>query len=312
MTQMFTDRAYLHAVKNGLGNVYGTVGGSIHLGYFPDRAAGKDFAVPDVQAELDRALGEFGMSTADSAEGGSECSQGPPSVPLMVGRGGKGWSSRVPHGQLMADLIEHPQMRMTLELCSVYGVAGNRILNEGKPLTLPEIPPLPGGEAPRVIAIPETLVDPVSGADFSTTNNGALAAGTVALKTSDTRMWRGAKKSRHNIVYKAHSGYIGYRPVTDFDVTSTYRDRIYGDCGLLSLEPAKMNERAALAKTPLVRAVESWIAEEIEKYAKEFEAPRPPETRPGGEGRPGTDQRRARLVEEPATRQGVERQRRPA
>ena len=49
MTQMFEDRAYLHTVKNGLGNVYGTVGGSIHLGYFPDRTSGKDFAVPDVQ-----------------------------------------------------------------------------------------------------------------------------------------------------------------------------------------------------------------------------------------------------------------------
>ena len=85
-------------------------------------------------------------------------------------------------------------------------------------------------------------------------------------------MWRGAKKSRHNIVYKAKSGYIGYKPVTEFDVMSSYRERIYGDCVLMSLEPTKMNERKALATSPLVRAVETWIGEQIELYAKEFEA----------------------------------------
>ncbi|MGI8428920.1 MAG: Ig-like domain-containing protein [Solirubrobacteraceae bacterium] len=272
MTQMFEDRSYLHTVKNGLGNVYGTVGGSILLGYFPDRAAGNDFAVPDVKAELDRALGEIDLRVSDlppAALGALERRQG---FTLVVGRGGKGWGSRVPYQQVMAELVEHPQMRMTLEMCSVYAVAGGRLENDGKPLTLPEIPPLPGGETPRVIDIPELLGDPVTGTEFSTTNNGATPPGTLTLKTSDRNMWRGAKKSRHNIVYKAQSGYIGYKPVTDFDVTSTYRDRIYGDCELLSLEPAKMNDRAALAVTPLVRAVEAWIAAEIEKYAKEFEA----------------------------------------
>jgi hypothetical protein len=272
MTQMFEDRSYLHSVKNGLGNMYGTVGGSIHLGYFPDRATGKDFVVPDVVAELNRALADFGANVQNLPPEALSALTKRQGFTLMAGRGGKGWASRVPHTQVVADLVEHPQMRMTLDLCSVFAVAGGKMLNGGKPLTLPDIPPLPGGEDPRVIDIPENLVDPVSGAAFSTTNNSALASGTLTLKTSDTRMWRGAKKSRHNIVYKAVSGYIGYKAVTDFDVTSSYRDRIYGDCELLALEPAKMNERAALANTPLVRAVENWIGEEIEKYAKEFEA----------------------------------------
>jgi hypothetical protein len=272
MTQMFEERSYLHSVKNGLGGVYGTVGGSIHLGYFPNRSEGKDFAVPDVRAELDRALGEFGMDLSDLPSEALSALDKRQRFTLFVGRGGKGWGARVPATQLVTDLVEHPQMRMTLELCSVYVVAAGKVLNDGNPLGLPEIPPLSGGEEPREIHIPETLIDPVSSAEFSTTNNGTLPPGRLILKTSDTRMWRGAKKSRHNIVYKATSGYIGYRPVTDFDVTSTYRDRIYGDCDLMSLEPAKMNERAALANTPLVRAVERWIGEEIEKYAKEFEA----------------------------------------
>jgi hypothetical protein len=272
MTQMFEDRAYLHSVKNGRGNIYGTVAGSIHLGYFPDRTSGKDFAVPDVKTELGRALGEIGMSLdhlPKRAVGALERRQG---FTLVVGRGAKGYGSRVPAAQLLDDLVDHPQMRMTLEMCDVYAIANRRPSNGGKPLKLSEIPPMPGAEDPRIIDIPETLTDPVSGTEVSTTDNGAEPTGTLTLLTSDTRMWRGAKKSRHNIVYTAKSGYIGYKPVTEFDVASSYRERIYGDCVLMSLEPTKMNERKALAMSPLVRAVETWIGDQIELYAKEFEA----------------------------------------
>ena len=169
------------------------------------------------------------------------------------------------------DLVQHPQMRMTLEMCSVYAVVQKKLYNDGEPLDLPEITPLPGAEEPRVLEIPEALVDPNSGRFVSTTANKTYPRGTLTLRTSEIRMRRGGKKSRHNIVYKAQSGYIGYKAVASFDVTSTYRDRIYGDCILMALEPAKMNERAALASTPLVRALENWISQEIEIYAKEFE-----------------------------------------
>lgn len=272
MTQMFTDRAYLHTVKDGLGNVYGTVGGSIHLGYFPNREEGKDFAVPDVRAELDRALRDLGLKLDDLPQAALAALDRRGGFTLMVGRGAKGHDARVPAAQIFGDLIEHPQMRMTLEMCSVYALAQKKPYNDGAPLELPVIPPMPGAEEPRVLDIPESLVDPVSGLAVSTTDDGKEPSGTLTLLTSETRMWRGSKKSRHNIVYKAKSGYIGYKPIAEFDVTSSYRERIYGDCILMALEPAKMNERATLAASPLVRAVESWITEEIERYAKEFEA----------------------------------------
>lgn len=272
MVQMFDDRAYFHTVKNNLGNVYGTVAGSIHLGYFPDREQGKDFAVTDVQAELDRALNEIGLSTTDLPAEAMDALAKRKGFTLMIGRGAKNYSSRLPTTQIVESLVEHPQMRMTLEMCSVLVVANKTVANNGQPLRLAVVPPMPGAEEPRIVEIPETLVDPVSGNDVSTTANGSEPEGSLTLRTSETRMWRGAKKSRHNIVYKAKSGYIGYRPVNDFGVYSSYRERIYGDCVLMALEPAKMNERAALASSPLVRAVEHWISEEIETYAKEFEA----------------------------------------
>ena len=79
------------------------------------------------------------------------------------------------------------------------------------------------------------------------------------------------KKGRHNIIYKSESGYIGYIPVSELDVQSSYRDHIYGECSLVALEPFKQNERARLANSPLTRAVERFISVQIQTYAKEFE-----------------------------------------
>lgn len=41
MTQMYEDYALIHTVKNGKGNQYGVVGGSIRFGYIPDRDHGR-------------------------------------------------------------------------------------------------------------------------------------------------------------------------------------------------------------------------------------------------------------------------------
>jgi hypothetical protein len=271
MTQMFDDRAYLYTVKGRLANVYGTVAGSAHLGYFPDRDKGRNIRVTSVEADLDEALDEIGLSTDHLPPAAIKALQRRQGFTLVVGRGAKGYGPRIPAIQLLAELVEHPQMRMTLEMCSVYAVVQKKLYNGGKPLELPQLAPLPGAEEPRVLEIPETLIEPLSGRDVSTTSDGKYPRGTLTLRTSETRMRRGAKRSRHNIVYKARSGYIGYRPVADFDVSSTYRDRIYGECVLMALEPAKMNDRAALAATPLVRTLEEWISMQIETYAKEFE-----------------------------------------
>jgi hypothetical protein len=272
MVQMFEDRAYLRTVKNRLGSTYGTVSGSIHLGYFPSRDAGRDVHVDDVETDLAKTLSAIGLDIKNLPDAALSALKKRQGYTLMVGLGAKGYpSNKLPAQQIVDNLIEHQQMRRTLELCSVYAITGARMLNDGKPLALPEIPPIPG-EDPRVIAIPEKLIDPVTETEVSTTDDGAEPAGMLTLRTSETRMWRGAKKERHVIAYRAKSGYIGYRAVNSFDLYSSYRERIYGECVLRSLEPAKMNDRAALAVSPLVRALEAWIAQEIEKYSKEFEA----------------------------------------
>lgn len=271
MTQMFEDYALVHTVKRGRGNRYGVVGGSIRFGYVPDRQRGRDFSVDDLRAELGRVLDPIRCPVSILPKAAAEAIRIADGFTLVTGLGPKGYGDRIPTRQLIEHLQEHPQMIRTLELCKVYAVVNGELFDQATPLALPRIPPMQGAEKPRELPIPVMLRDPISKEEVSTTNGNSLPPGTLVLRTSDVSM-RWSKKGRHNVIYKAQSGYIGYVPVSELDVQSPYRDRIYGECFLEALEPFKQNERARLANSPLTRAVEHFISEQVQAYAREFEA----------------------------------------
>jgi hypothetical protein len=268
---MFDHYALLHTVRQGRGNRYGVVAGSFRFGYIPDRDEGRDFLVADLAKELDRVLADVGCSVRSLPKRAQEALQMAHGFTLVTGVAPKGYGDKIPVHHLVELLEEHPQMIRTLEVCNVYVVLNGRTIDEGKALALPEIGPIEGAEAPRIVPIPPLLKDPLSQEQVQTTNRGSLPTGTLVLRTSDVSM-RWSKKGRHNIIFKARSGYIGYVPVLALDVQSPYRDRIYGECQLDALEAFKQNERGPLANSPLTRAVERFISVQVQAYAKEFEA----------------------------------------
>ena len=271
MVQMFEDHARLHTVRNRKGNRYGVKGGSFAFGYVPDGKLGRDFRVADLKTELASGLRDTGCTLRMLERVAGDVVKHIGGFTLVTGVEPKDVGKNL-HGAYVADnLQEHPQMIRTLELCHVYLISNGRVHNSGEPLCLPDIEPLPGGEQPRVIDIPENILDPRSDEMVSTTDHGGMASGRLTLRTSKVSM-RCKKKGRHNITFRAGSGYIGYIPVHELDVQSSYRDRIYGDCELQALEPLKQNDRARLASSALTWAVEQFISEQVEKYAKEFEA----------------------------------------
>jgi hypothetical protein len=271
MTQMFEDYALIQTVKKGKGSRYGVVAGSVKFGYIPDRRHGRDFPVADLRVELEKVLKPIECSLRTLPDMAAEALRLADGFTLVTGVRPKGYGNRIPTRQLIENLQEHPQMIRTLELCKVYVVVNGELFDQGRPLTLPPIPPMEGAEEPKVIPIPGMLKDPSSEEQVSTSIGGSLPIGTLTLRTSDVSM-RWGKKVRHNVVYKTKSGYIGYVPVSELDVQSPYRDRIYGECYLEALEPFRQNERARLATSPLTRAVERFISEQVQAYAKEFEA----------------------------------------
>lgn len=271
MTQMFEEFSVLRTMKGNRASCYGIPAGSVKFGYVPDREKGRDFPVESVQRELDRVLKSVGCSIQALPSLAQRALKLADGFTMVTGVGPRGYGNRIPVPHLVTSLQEHPQMIRTLEMCKVYVIVNGEPFASGVPLKLPEIPPMDGGEQPRIVSVPDLLKEPDTGHEISTTDQGKLSPGTLVLRTSNVSM-RYSKKGRHVVVYKAQSGYIGYDPIPSLDVESPYRDRIYGECTLEALERFKQNDRAALAKSPLTRALRRFVSEHVELYAREFEA----------------------------------------
>ncbi|MEW5702284.1 MAG: Ig-like domain-containing protein [Candidatus Zixiibacteriota bacterium] len=271
MTQMFEHYAVIQSVKENRRNCYGVTAGSVRFGYVPDRETGRNITIASLPAELDLVLSPLGCSLRTLPKPALDALGLADGFTLIRGVAPKGYEGRIPTEQLIETLRNHPQMIRTLQLCKVFAVVNGVVVEGGRPLSLPDIPPLPGAEAPRVIAIPEMLKEELSGTRVSTTSGGQLHQGRLVLRTSEKSM-RWSKKGRHSIIYEAQSGFIGYVSVPELDIQSSYRDHIYGECVLEALESFKQNDRARLADSPLSRAVERFVSEQIQAYAKEFEA----------------------------------------
>lgn len=270
MTQMFDDYSYVYTVKDGIGNLYGVESGSFRFGYIPNSEKGKDFTAKDLQKELERALRKVGAELDDLPEMAQDTLSQSHGFTLVTGVNPKEIGNKIPVAELIDNIVNHPQMIRTLQLCRIYVIVDGKKFNQGKALSLPEITPMEGATEPRILVIPELLTDPRFDREVSTTKNGKYKQGTLILRTSDRSM-RWQRKFRHAITYKAVSGYVGAKDVPGLGVLSPYADRIYGECLLESLEDFKTNERRNLADSPLSRAIETWVREEIEKYAGEFE-----------------------------------------
>ena len=268
MTMMFEKFAFIHSVKNGLGNRYGVKGGSFRFGYVPDRIMGRSFTVDDVEYELEKVLQDIGYSLNLLPQSAIDTLRVREGFTLVTGYGPKGYRRKTAQN-LVGALRGHPQMIRTLHLCDVFVMSQGRVLEGANPLTLDKVKPDPY-ITERKFDIPSELVDPQTEEIVSTTNEGTSANGRLILRTSDRSM-RFSRKFLHNMIYESESGYIGYTSMIELGVQSTYINRIYGECQLVSLESAKLNTRDQLANSPLTRAVKEFIHSRVTELAREFE-----------------------------------------
>lgn len=268
MTMMFREFGLLHTVKNGLGNRYGVKGGSFRFGYMPDRNIGRNFIVDDVENELEKVLQKIGYSINLLPQSAIYTLQARKGFTLVTGYGPKGFQNKTAQNIVKA-LRGHPQMITTLHLCDVFVMSQGRVQEDANPLTLEKVTP-DSYITERIFVIPSELVDSQTDEIISTTNEGISANGKLILRTSDRNM-RYGRKFLHNMIYESESGYIGYTPMVELGVQSTYINRIYGECQLESLESAKLNARDQLANSPLTRAVKEFIHSKVTELAREFE-----------------------------------------
>ena len=272
MTQMFTEYSFFHSAKGTTALRYGVKGGSAKFGYVPDRKTGRNYKIESVEDDLETGLASLGVKTSTLPQEAQEALKSADGFSLVVGVGPKNYETKIKVGDLIDQIRDHPQMLTTLEFAKVFVLHNGKPVKDASPLTPSKITPIPGADD-RVITIPAHLTDPDTGESYSTTENDKFSEGALRLLTSKKSMRYKKRKSRHTMNYRSSSGgFFGYRHMLEFPVESGYRDKIYGEITLDSLEHFKQNDRGRLANAPLSRAVDHFIAEEVQKFAEEFEA----------------------------------------
>ena len=272
MTQMFEHQSYLHTVKAGPTGSrccrYGFIGDDPQPVYFPDKAGGRGVPVSSAKDELVRALGELGVKLAALPQDVLTAIAARDGFTLLVGVKPKNFTGKDAWRKLVEEaLVDHPQMALTMQTNRIFVVNNGRAVTDLSPVRSAEIPPHEFTPEPRIIVMPDDLVDPVSG-EQCTMNPPGAPKGKLIIKTSAVSMkWK--KKGLHHIRYTAHGRPVAFLAMSDVS-RSVWVDRMYGECHLDQLTNYETNERRHLADAPLTRALEKWIKDQIAEYENEF------------------------------------------
>jgi len=275
MTQMFEDYSYLFTVRNGLACKYGVKGGSIAFGYVPNSETGKDIQVSNIIESMKSCLQIVKCDLTALPYSVQSATLAATGFTFFCGIAPRYWQEREVCQRLIESLLSHHQMITPLQISQIYVIVNGVPFNGGKPLELPRINPLPGFESPRTISVPDVLRDPISNQNVSTRNGSALPSGHIKIFTSDKNMRfgrGGRRQSRHTVTFHTdRSGVIGKIPMNSLEVESNFRDYMYAECFLESLDSFQQNNRGPLSESPLTRAVENWISAQVRAFCRDLE-----------------------------------------
>jgi hypothetical protein len=267
MTQMFEHLSFLHTVKKGRGCRYGFVGDDPHPGYFPDKKSARGFPVSTATGELQRVLGEFGVEFRHLPEEVRTAAAARDGFTIVAGISPKHLEGNEAERKLVDDILGHPQMQITVQKTRIYVLVNGRPVKDYAPITLPPIDPHDYAPEPKLIPIPDELVDPRSGQKCRT-REAKGPQGQLVLRTSKVSM-KWSLKSRHHITYLSRQRPVAFLRMENVS-RSIWVDKMYGDCRLDSLAEYETPDRSILADAPLTRAIENWIRERILEYEAEF------------------------------------------
>ena len=160
MTQMFTDHAVFHTVRNGRGCRYGVKGGlrSSVTYQMSARVAISRWAVRVTNWIVPlRGAGALFDLLPEKAKKAFAAGSG---FSIVAGVGPKHHEEKIRVVDLVAQIRDHAQMLATLHYCDAFVLHNGKLVPGCDPLEPLRIDPIPGAEEPRVVEIPTTLEDP--------------------------------------------------------------------------------------------------------------------------------------------------------
>jgi hypothetical protein len=184
--------------------------------------------------------------------------------------GGRRSTVRQLASSLPEEIVLHAQAALSVETCSVFFVIdGLRLQNSPLERANPE--PMPGFEDLEPIPIPAKLQDPNT-TEMIDTGGGDPATHYLQLRTSQQSLRIGNHKALNVVRVRNVRNIIGNWSVADLYSHATSA-HVLGVLRVPSMgtEHQVGADRVSFADTPLVRALRTWTAEQVEDLASKIQ-----------------------------------------
>jgi hypothetical protein len=283
MYRLFTGETRLLGVKDGRRNCKGFEGPPQSVergtpGWIPNAAEGRNAPIGSWKDELEGALGPYSMSFDDLPERVRMALADREAFTLVEGVEPCNLSrGRIDAGQLIDKVVRHEQTILCFKQVDFYAAHNGRLVNNGKKLMLPPIPPWPDIDSPVIVEIPEQL--PLEDGEMvSTTEGGTRERGRLILRTSAENMPAAYRnlKPRWKMTYRTEHQVIGAKPISElFSAPPPGAQYVYGTVELAALEPGYVEHGRRRPKPgPLTDALDQFISKKIRELAKLINAKR--------------------------------------
>ncbi len=182
----------------------------------------------------------------------------------------------------LADLImDHGQTALTLETCDVWLIVDGSPI-KGGPLQISGLDPYPGFEQPLEIAIPDILTDP-STKESVTISLPTQSSGKLRLETTKSNLSLSEDLKARNVLrlWNSRNNVANWPlPALGLAMPAVYFIGGRLDCPALIDEHLLGADRNYLADTPLVRALEAWVVDQVKDLAIKIQQAQATETAP--------------------------------
>lgn len=187
----------------------------------------------------------------------------------------------------ITDLIkDHGQTAQTLDTCDVWLLVDGQAVT-GAPLDVSALDPYPGFEKPIELEIPDVLPDP-STKESVAMSVGGEKPGLLRLETTKNNLALSDDLKARNVIrlWNSRNNVANWLlPALGLAMPAVYFIRGRIDCPALVGEHLIGADRKDLADTPLVRALEAWVVEQVRILATEIQKAQASETAPQEQAR---------------------------
>ena len=226
----------------------------------------------DASAHLQTVLKQFALDLDDLPTGCLQMVVERQSYTAVILDGVRGWSgsrARQIMRQAPNELAGHPQAERTLATCDVWFILDR--LSSDEPIKREVPKPYEGFEVLRPIPLPLRLEDDITGESVSTGAKDATRH-VLSLGTSAQNLKTARKLETNSLRVRNERNVAGRWAMTEL-VQGPMALHLLGDVFVPAITEQDLVgfDRMHFADTPLVRAVQRWVSEQVSELAERLE-----------------------------------------